>query len=161
MKFGWALTLAALAVVAALVLSGGVLAGGDKCALSAAKGKGDCCNDLQAKYKTRGWLGVEKEMNEDGTFTVAAVVPGSPAERAGLRAGDVIEAVNGDQLTTEHGAKMCKEKAAKAKIGEKVTYDLRRGEERLTVTAELARIPETVLTAMVERHKAAHQEAHN
>jgi C-terminal processing protease CtpA/Prc len=153
-------TIAALFAVAGLVLSGTALAGGDKCALSAKK-DGKCCADMQARYKTQGWLGIEKGMNEDGTFTVAAVLAASPAEKAGLREGDVIESINGTKLTAENGAKVCSEKAEKAKIGESVTYGVRRGEERLTVSAELGRIPETVLTAMVEKHEKEHKTAHN
>lgn len=153
-----ALAVAALAV-GALVITGGALAG-EKCSLSASKAAkdGKCCSELQAAYKTRGWLGIEKELNEDGTFTVAAVVPGSPAEKAGLEAGDVIEAIDGKKLTAENGARVCSLKAAKAKIGDKVTYDVRRGEERLSVTAELERIPGTVLAEMIEKHKAEHKE---
>lgn len=163
MRWERTIGVAAALAVAALVLTGGALAGGDKCTLSAAKAakSGKCCGELQAHYKTRGWLGIEKSANEDGTFTVASVVAGSPAERAGLQAGDVIEAINGEKLTPENGAKVCALKAEKAKIGDPVTYGVRRGEERLSVTAELAKIPETVLAGLVEKHKAEHKEAHN
>jgi len=154
------LLIAAMFAVAGLVLSGGAIAGGDKCALSAKK-DGKCCADLQAKYKTQGWLGVEKSLNEDGTFTLAAVHAGSPAEKAGLREGDVIESINGTKLTAENGAKVCSEKAEKAKIGESVAYGVRRGAEHLTVSAELGRIPEPVLTAMLEKHEKEHKTAHN
>jgi serine protease Do len=58
---------------------------------------------------TRGWLGVvvqEVDRNLAQTFgmerpvgaLVARVMPGSPAERAGIKAGDVILSFNGDEL---------------------------------------------------------------
>jgi S1-C subfamily serine protease len=148
------LTLAAAVAALALSASAAALAGDQtgKCALSADK----CCANLEAKYRTQGWLGVEKEQNQDGTWTVTRVVPGSPAEHAGLKAGDVIESIDGTVLTRETGAKVCHMKAEKAKIGDKVTYGVRRGSETVTVQAELARIPEAALAELKEKHKAEH-----
>jgi predicted metalloprotease with PDZ domain len=148
-------TLTLAAAVAALALSGSAALAGDKggkCSLSADK----CCANLEEKYRTQGWLGVEKEQNEDGSWTIALVVPESPAERAGLKAGDVIHAVDGAALTKDGGAKVCTTKADKAKIGDKVAYSVRRGSETLTVQAELARIPEAVLAELKDKHKAEH-----
>jgi hypothetical protein len=44
--------------------------------------------------------GLEVEKQPDGLFTVADVIPGSPAEAAGLRKGDRILAVNGQPSST-------------------------------------------------------------
>ena len=41
----------------------------------------------------RGW-GI------DGPLAIAEVPPGSPAERAGVRVGDIVAAVNGDAVAT-------------------------------------------------------------
>ena len=151
------LTLVALLALCALVGTGAALAGdkGGKCSLSAEQ----CCANLDAKYKEQGWLGIEKEKGKDGSLTVVSVAAGSPAERAGLKAGDVIEAINGTALTSEAGAKARHESAAKPKIGETVEYTIRRGSEQLTVKAELVKIPDTVLAELKEKHKTEH--AHN
>jgi S1-C subfamily serine protease len=46
----------------------------------------------------RGMLGIAVDPDDDGMH-VEAVTPGGPAERAGLKAGDVITAVNGKHLS--------------------------------------------------------------
>ncbi|HEX6613123.1 MAG TPA: PDZ domain-containing protein [Rhodanobacteraceae bacterium] len=46
----------------------------------------------------RGMLGIAVDTDRDG-MRVDAVTPGGPAERAGLRAGDVITALNGRRLS--------------------------------------------------------------
>lgn len=48
----------------------------------------------------RGMLGIAVDPDDDGMH-VEAVTPGGPAERAGLRAGDVITAINGKHLSWE------------------------------------------------------------
>ena len=70
---------------------------------------------------------------------VTAIVPGSPAEAADVRVGDVITAVdnqailNGDELLAQMSAKV---------PGDTVTLMLRRGEETLLKTAVLAPNPD-------------------
>ena len=61
---------------------------------------GPILGDLLAQGRSskagRPWLGLTT--NEvDGELVVARVVPGSPAERAGVQAGDVIAGVDGER----------------------------------------------------------------
>jgi serine protease Do len=50
----------------------------------------------------RGWLGVSVE-DGDGGVLIAGMDRGGPADRAGMRAGDVVLAVNGKQIRTARG----------------------------------------------------------
>ena len=139
----------AVALVAVAILATGFSLAGEKCSLSAAK-DGECCANMAKKYETQGWLGVEKDYNEDGTFTIASVVSRSPAEKAGLKEGDVVEAFNGTTLTPETAEKICSSKTA---IGKTIALGIRRGDERLTLSAALVKIPDTVLASMISEHK--------
>ena len=51
----------------------------------------------------RGMLGIAVDPDDDGIH-VQAVTPGGPAERAGLKTGDVITAINGKRLTWNDGS---------------------------------------------------------
>ncbi|MDX1623013.1 MAG: PDZ domain-containing protein [Gemmatimonadota bacterium] len=61
---------------------------------------------------------------------VTAVLPGSPAARAGLSIGDVLVAVDGAALTTDTGA----ERFSALSAGERVVWTVRRGGEELRLT---------------------------
>jgi serine protease Do len=48
-----------------------------------------------------GYLGVATVMSDDVELEVADVIDGSPAQKAGVRAGDVILSVNDDAMTDQ------------------------------------------------------------
>jgi len=54
---------------------------------------------VQSGRVSRGWLGIDGERHADGAL-VRAVKAGSPAERAGLRPGDVIVGIDGDPVAS-------------------------------------------------------------
>jgi serine protease Do len=87
---------------------------------------------------TRGWLGVVAAPSEPGGdpgVRVADVVPGSPAARAGLQAGDVVVALDGEPLDAPFDLRW---RVAMAGVGARVKLTVRRdGEERL-VSVKLA-----------------------
>jgi S1-C subfamily serine protease len=56
---------------------------------------GDLLADGRISGAGRPWLGVTSEETR-GRLTVSRVTPGGPAERAGLRRGDVIVGIAGD-----------------------------------------------------------------
>jgi serine protease Do len=98
---------------------------------------------------TRGYLGVQIQplnkdlveslgLKSDKGALVAGAQDGTPAAKAGLNAGDVITAVNGDAIAS---ARELSRKVAGLKPGAKAEFTyLRDGRER-TVTVELATLP--------------------
>jgi len=51
---------------------------------------------MATRMKNSGWVGVELDVDEkSGVMTVNKVIPGSPAEAAGIQTKDVLYALNG------------------------------------------------------------------
>lgn len=116
----------------------------------------ECLNARAAKYAEHGWLGVELDKDgESGTYTVAAVMADSPAERAGFRAGDRLVAMQGIALTADNKKQL---KAAKKglAVGKQVTYTVKRGGEKQRLTATLGEVPREVLARWVGEHMLEH-----
>ena len=89
----------------------------------------------------RGWLGVQLEPlparqstalgGAPGTgVVVAAVLPGSPAEKAGVAPGDVIMAINGNAITSIREAL---DRVAATPPGEALTLELQRSGRQITL----------------------------
>jgi serine protease Do len=57
---------------------------------------------LAKGFIERGWLGVSVEDRDDGV-TIATLDRSGPAAKAGLKAGDVVVAVNGDKIDSSRG----------------------------------------------------------
>jgi S1-C subfamily serine protease len=145
-------------VVVAFAFTGVAVAGHGKCT----KSPQDCAAYMKEKYQTQGWSGLEKDHNEDGTLTVRSVVPNGPADRAGIKPGDVLVSLNGVTLSKENEARIREMKAAGFKIGDTMSYSVKRGQESMTVKMALERIPEAVLAGMIAKHtKEEHTVAKN
>ncbi len=65
---------------------------------------------------------------------VQGVVKGSPAEAAGIRAGDIIVAMDGQRIRSVEDVFAA---VRSHKVGDRMTVELVRGEERMTVTVTL------------------------
>ncbi len=96
----------------------------------------------RGEHVTHAYLGVSTTTttstpSEQGAL-VEAVRKGTPAARAGLRAGDVIVSFDG---TTIHGASGLIDALAAARAGEKVQLTVLRSQSRLTLTVTLAAQP--------------------
>lgn len=104
--------------------------------------------------KTRGrFAGVGAEIRpENRRIVVARVLPGSPAEKDGLKAGDIILQID-DQSTVNMTAQDASE-VIRGPVGTKVSLKVRRGEETLTIeitrdtitieTVQFARLPNDI-----------------
>ncbi len=73
----------------------------------------------------------------DGAI-VTQVRPGSPAERAGIRTGDVVVALNGQPI---HSASQLGSRIDLAQVGERVQLTLERNGRQRTVAAVVAPVP--------------------
>jgi len=96
-------------------------------------------------------IGVEIEQRADRTILVVAPIDGTPAHRAGLRAGDIIVAIDGQPLAAEGADAASLELRGPPGSKVKVTY-LRAGETAprdLTITRETIRI-DSVTSRLLE-----------
>ncbi len=128
-----------MAVMVAMPLAAG---DGKKCSYSTQ----DCLNYMASNMKDRGWVGIEYD---EETMKVTGVMPDSPAEAAGFKAGDVMTAVNGIEFGDENSAKL---KQLEWTPGNTMTYTLDRHGTTKTVKVTLAAIPEQVLAQWVGNH---------
>lgn len=97
------------------------------------------------------WIGIymQPELTEDlakkfGTergVLVTEVVKSSPAEKAGVKAGDVIQSVNGKNVNSPLDLK---NEILKLEIGEEIVLTVVREREEIAITLITARIPEKI-----------------
>jgi len=74
-------------------------------------------------------------------IVVGSVASGSPAERAGIRRGDIITRINGKPVKD---AGQLQELIREAQVGEKLKFTLLRNNERTTATVTLEEMPREV-----------------
>jgi C-terminal processing protease CtpA/Prc len=160
MKIDRILTAAAILTLTAAP----VFAGGPECEKNAkaahavAEKKHGCtataaeCEKGMAAMKAQAWSGIFAEQSDAG-LVVAKVVPGSPAEAAGIAKGDILLSFNG---ITYSEANHDKVKAARKQLtaGSIATYGIERNGKSKNVEVRLATMPDEVYTAMVKEHMA-------
>jgi hypothetical protein len=83
----------------------------------------------------RGFTGIEYE-TKDEKVSIKAVLPGSPAEKAGLKAGDVITSIKTVSIDSE---KDLPRALAKAGVGTKWRFYITRGGKEEEIVVELGR----------------------
>ena len=84
-------------------------------------------------------IGIYMVVNyEEGTITVVEPMEGSPAEEAGMQAGDIITKVNGQEITVENVSEMSN--AIKGEEGTTVKLEIQRENETKEVEVERRRI---------------------
>jgi len=142
-------------VALALFAAGPAFAGHDhheKCT----KSTQDCLNDMATKLKSAGFVGVELDHDDaTGSLTVLKVIPGSPAESAGIQPGDVLYALNGVVISKDNEKAL--EKARKEWApGQSVTYTIKRNGAESQVTLTLAPMPADVMARYIGMHMLEH-----
>jgi membrane-associated protease RseP (regulator of RpoE activity) len=60
----------------------------------------DTCLKQYQRMRERPWLGVRLEQDSTGNLVVMKVEPGSPAQRAGVRPGDVLRSIESQKPQT-------------------------------------------------------------
>ena len=146
----WAKVVALVLVATVPVL----FAGGDhyKCTESTQ----NCLDHMAAKLKSSGWVGVELERDDaSGAPTVVKVVPGSPAEAAGIQSGDTLFAVNGVTISDKNEEALKKAKKDWAP-GQNVNYTVKRNGQEKQVALTLAPMPADVLAKFIGQHMLEH-----
>lgn len=95
---------------------------------------------IQYGRPVRGWLGIEVRPLQSGEngVRITAVASNSPASSAGLQAGDLLTAINGEAVGDGHaGMKLI----TFTRPGETVRLSLRRGNKKIETTAEVSVYP--------------------
>ncbi len=142
-----------IAAIALLALAP-IFAGehGKKCTMSTQ----DCLDHMSAQMKNSGWIGLELDRDEKtGELTVLKVVPGSPAESAGIQPDDVLYALNGVRIDKDHEEELHKVRK-EWKPGQSVTYTIKRNGADRQVTLTLAPMPADVLARYIGEHMLEH-----
>lgn len=142
-----------LCLAALLSLASLALAGGDHHCDTDVQA---CLNARAAKLASHGWLGIETEKNEARhAYAVTTVVPGSPAEKAGFRQGDILVALGGVRIAEGNHEALKKVKSTLG-VGKQATYTVERDGRELRLTATLAPVPREVLARWVGEHMLEH-----
>lgn len=108
------------------------------------------CLNHWAKTKDTPWVGLQYDKAaENGTTTVKAITPGSPAATAGFQVGDVVVAMNGAKLSDKEAVKKAK---AEWKVGQSVQYTVTRAGAEQQIAVTLAAMPPEVYASLVGSH---------
>jgi serine protease Do len=110
---------------------------------------------------TRGWLGVTIQnlkgelaryygVDDKSGVLVASVVPGDPADQAGIQPNDIITKVNGEAVTSSRDLTNL---AANLGVGEKASVTIIRKGESQVLEVEIGRRPVTMASVSDERPK--------
>lgn len=143
--------LLATAIFLSLALTGLPAGAGDekpKCSADLT----ECTEQMAAKFRNRGWVGINLDYGEEGGKTVlTGIFDDSPAEAAGLEAGDVLVELNGIPYTHDNGEKLYAE-YERNRPGDTITFKIDRNGKQMDVDVTLARLPQKILAQWIGYH---------
>jgi predicted metalloprotease with PDZ domain len=147
-----------LAMALAAVLALPALAG-EKGEYKCTETAQSCLDQMAAKLKNRGWLGIEMDDSKGmNAIKITRVVPGSPAEAAGFEVDDVLVSLNGVKFAdnTEEKCATCEAAKDGWVPDAKVSYVVNRNGRDVRLAATLAALPPDVLAQWVGKHMLEH-----
>lgn len=111
----------------------------------------DCAKKMEQKLSQKAWLGISYDTDEKGRWVVSEVEPGSPAQNAGFKKGDVMLAVDGVAYSKDNKAEL-KAVYAKLKPGSEATYVVSRQGGKVKLQAKLGHVPEELQAKWIAEH---------
>ena len=119
----------------------------------------ECLNWMAKHYGERGWAGMQLDI-EDYRYSVIGVLEGSPAEKGGIKAGDLLVAVNGVEFGEENQEKLLKIRD-KMIPGAQFTYTVKRKGKRRNIECVLVAMPVEIAAEQIGIHLlTGHLEPH-
>ena len=112
---------------------------------------GSTCGMKSSATSATAWGGAWVQRTPSGSLVVTDVAKGSPASRSGLKAGDVVLAVNGYELASNEQRAICASKAD-CRVGSTVAYKVRRGTETRAFKFKLEKMPANTAERMGGRY---------
>ncbi len=91
--------------------------------------------ELKQEFKSQKNLDIDLESG----ILIVEVVPNSPADKAGLKSGDVIQEIEGQEITK---ADQVQQAVAKTDVGEKLNLALLRDEKQLELDVKVGVLPQ-------------------
>ncbi len=111
-----------------------------------------CARDMATALKKKGWMGITFDYDEEaGQVVLEEVFKGSPAEAAGLEAGDILLVLNGIAYTDE-SEKALIETYKGMRPGATMTYEIERDGQRLEIEVTIGEIPDYIIAQWVGKH---------
>lgn len=107
------------------------------------------CLEAYAHMRERPWLGVMVDTDSSGRRVVVSVHPGGPADRAGVKPGDVLRSIGGQAPATWFAGR------AGWKFGESTPLEVERGNREVALALPCTVIPEDLLAQFLGAHVLA------
>lgn len=116
----------------------------------------ECLDKYAAKMTTYGWAGFEGDYNDEtGVFTLTAITPDSPAEKAGFQTGDQVHAWNGIEFASMNEEDW-KKSAQERTPGDVAKYTFTRNGKEKTLKVTLAAMPDEMVAKKIGSHMMDH-----